>query len=75
VLAVSLGVGTLVALTPVPGGGTAAGAVGLAGVLAGLGLSTQAAVAITLANQLVVTFIPALPGWFATRHLLRRNYL
>ena len=75
VLAVSIGIGTLAALIPIPGGGSAAGAVGLAGVLSGLGVPTQAAVAATLANSLVVSYIPALPGWFATRHLIEGNYL
>jgi uncharacterized membrane protein YbhN (UPF0104 family) len=75
VLAVSIGVGTLASLIPIPGGSAAAGALGLTGVLVGLGLSTEAAVAATLANQLTVTYLPAIPGWFATRHLLAHNYL
>lgn len=75
VLAVSIGVGTVASLIPIPGGSAAAGALGLTGVLVGLGLSTEAAVAATLANQLTVTYLPAIPGWFATRHLLARNYL
>ena len=28
-----------------------------------------------LANQLAFYYLPAVPGWFATRHLLRRDYL
>ncbi len=74
-LALSIGIGTLAALIPVPGGATAVGSVGLAGALAALGSPTNIAAAATLANQLVVSYIPAVPGWFATRHLLRHDYL
>jgi hypothetical protein len=28
-----------------------------------------------LANQLVFYYLPAVPGWFATRDLLRRDFL
>ena len=43
-----------------------------AGALAaGLGL----AVAAVLANQLVSSFIPAVPGWFATKNLMNDGYL
>jgi len=28
-----------------------------------------------LANQLVANFIPAVPGWFATRDLMNDGYL
>jgi uncharacterized membrane protein YbhN (UPF0104 family) len=74
-MAVSIGLGTLSSLVPVPGGSAAVGAVGLSGVLVGLGVRTEAAVAITLANQLAVTYLPAIPGWVATRHLLNHGYL
>jgi uncharacterized membrane protein YbhN (UPF0104 family) len=75
VLAVSIGVGSLVALIPVPGGSTAAGAVGLTGILVAFGLPVDVAVAATLTNQLTVTYLPALPGWLATRHLVQHHYL
>jgi tRNA A-37 threonylcarbamoyl transferase component Bud32/uncharacterized membrane protein YbhN (UPF0104 family) len=74
-LAVYIGIGSLAALIPIPGGIAAVGGVGLAAALVGFGVPTNAAVAATLTNQLVVNYIPALPGWFATRHLLRHNYL
>jgi uncharacterized membrane protein YbhN (UPF0104 family) len=73
--ALTIALGSLSALIPVPGGGTAVGAVGLSGLLVGLGIHTQTAVAITLTNQLVVTYLPAIPGWFATRHLISGDYL
>jgi uncharacterized membrane protein YbhN (UPF0104 family) len=73
--ALTIALGTLSALIPVPGGSAAVGAVGLSGLLVGLGIPAQTAVAITLANQLVVTYLPALPGWFATRHLIDGDYL
>jgi tRNA A-37 threonylcarbamoyl transferase component Bud32/uncharacterized membrane protein YbhN (UPF0104 family) len=62
-------------IVPVPGGGTAVGAVGLSGILISVGVPAEAAVAATLLNQLVVTYLPAIPGWMATRHLLKTNYL
>jgi hypothetical protein len=74
-LAVSIGVGTLSALVPIPGGGTAVGSLGIAGALAGLGVSTGVAISAALANQLTVNYLPAAPGWFATRHLLKHDYL
>lgn len=74
-LAVYIGIGSLAALMPIPGGSAVVGGVGLTGVLIGLGVPTDAAVAATLANQLTVNYLPALPGWFATRHLLRHGYL
>ena len=74
-LALSIVLGTVVALIPVPGGATAVGSLGMAGALAALGVPGQVAVAATLLNQLVVNYIPAVPGWFATRHLLPRAYL
>jgi glycosyltransferase 2 family protein len=75
VIAVNIAVGTVAALIPVPGGSTAVGAVGLTGILIGLGVPSEVAVAATLTNQLAVTYIPAIPGWMATRHLLQSNYL
>jgi uncharacterized membrane protein YbhN (UPF0104 family) len=74
-LAVSIAIGTLAALVPVPGGGTAVGSIGMAGALAALGIPTEVAIAATLANQLAVNYIPAAPGWFATRHLIKHDYL
>ena len=40
-----------------------------------LGDRRSVAVAAILANQLVVSFIPAVPGWFATRDMLERGYI
>jgi glycosyltransferase 2 family protein len=74
-LALSIVLGTVVALIPVPGGATAVGSLGMAGAFAALGVPGQVAVAATLLNQLTVNYIPAVPGWFATRHLLMRAYL
>jgi hypothetical protein len=43
--------------------------------LVAAGLSTEVAVAAVLMDQLVASFIPAVPGWFATNDLLKRDYL
>jgi uncharacterized membrane protein YbhN (UPF0104 family) len=65
----------IAALVPIPGGGTALSAVWLSGALVAFGVPQEAAVGAVLANQLVVTYLPAMPGWFATEDLIRRNYL
>jgi undecaprenyl-diphosphatase len=75
VLAVSIAVQTISALVPVSGGGTAVSAVGLSGALVAMGVGRPEAVAAALADQVVISYLPALPGWFATRHLLRNDYL
>jgi len=49
--------------------------VGLSGALVAVGVPQEAAVGAVLANQLVVTYLPAIPGWFATEDLIRRDYL
>ena len=60
---------------PIPGGGTAVGTVGLSAVLVSFGIPDNVAVAAALANQLVYSYLPAIPGWFATKHLFRHDYL
>ena len=62
-------------IVPIPGGGTAVGTVGLSAVLVSFGVPKEVAVAAVLANQLVFNYLPAIPGWFATRDLVRRDYL
>jgi undecaprenyl-diphosphatase len=74
-LAANVGVVTIASIVPVPGGGTAVGTVGLSAVLVSFGVTKEVAVAAVLANQLVFYYLPAVPGWFATRDLVRRDYL
>jgi undecaprenyl-diphosphatase len=71
----SILISTLASLVPIPGGGTAVTSVGMSGALAATGVPVEAAVAAALVNQIVVSYLPALPGWFATRDLLRAQYL
>ncbi|HEX9467866.1 MAG TPA: hypothetical protein VGA11_05635, partial [Acidimicrobiia bacterium] len=73
--AANVGVVTIASIVPIPGGGTAVGTVGLSAVLVSYGVSEQVAVAAVLANQLVFYYLPAVPGWFVTRQLARRDYL
>ena len=47
----------------------------MSGALTAAGVPTEAAVAAALVNQVVVSYLPALPGWPATRDLLRAQYL
>jgi undecaprenyl-diphosphatase len=68
-------IGTIASLIPIPGGGTAVTSVGMSGALAAAGVPIEAAVAAALVNQIVAIYLPAVPGWFATRDLLRAEYL
>jgi uncharacterized membrane protein YbhN (UPF0104 family) len=74
-LAANVGVVTIASIVPIPGGGTAVGTVGLSAVLVSFGVPRDIAVAAVLANQLAYYYLPAVPGWFATRDLIRRDYL
>lgn len=74
-LAANVGVVTVASIVPIPGGGNAVGTVGLAAALVAFGVNKDVAVAAVLANQLVYFYIPALPGWFATEHLVHHEYL
>jgi uncharacterized membrane protein YbhN (UPF0104 family) len=75
VIAVAVGISGIAALVPIPGGGTAVSAVGMSGALVALGVPQVAAVGAVLANQVVATYLPAIPGWFATRDLVKRDHL
>jgi undecaprenyl-diphosphatase len=74
-LALSIFFGQVAALIPIPGGGTAVSSVGISGALTGFGIHAEAAVAAVLLNQVVVSYLPAIPGWVATNHLLHHDYL
>jgi glycosyltransferase 2 family protein len=74
-LAANVGVITVASIVPIPGGGSAVGTVGLTAVLVAFGVPKDVAVAAVIANQLIYFYLPAIPGWFATRDLARRDYL
>jgi uncharacterized membrane protein YbhN (UPF0104 family) len=74
-LVANLVVGTVASLIPVPGGNTLVAAVGLSTALAALGVPDAVAVAGVITQQLVSTYLPALPGWFATNDMLHRGLL
>jgi undecaprenyl-diphosphatase len=75
VIALDLGISSIAALVPIPGGGTAVSAVGMSAGLVALGVAQEAAIGAVLANQIVATYLPAIPGWFATRDLAKRDWL
>lgn len=75
VIAVAVGISGIAALVPIPGGGTAVSAVGMSGALVALGVGQVTAVGAVLANQVVATYLPAIPGWFATGDLVKRDHL
>ena len=70
-LVVNIVVGTLASLIPIPGGNTLVSAVGLSAALVAFGVSDSAAVAAVLTQQIIATYLPAIPGWFATNDMLR----
>jgi undecaprenyl-diphosphatase len=74
-LALNIGISLIASLVPVPGGGTAVSAIGLAGMLTAFGVPESATAAAVLTHQLAVSYVPAVPGWFATRELLHRKLL
>ncbi len=74
-LAVQITVTTIASLVPVPGGSTAVGSVGLSGALALFGVPQDVAVAAVLTNQVVSTYLPAIPGWIATQKMTDRDLL
>jgi uncharacterized membrane protein YbhN (UPF0104 family) len=74
-LVANLVVGTVASLIPVPGGNTLVAAVGLSAALTAFGVSETVAVAAVITQQLIATFLPALPGWFATNDMLHHGYL
>jgi uncharacterized membrane protein YbhN (UPF0104 family) len=74
-LAANIAIMTVASIVPIPGGGAAVGTVGLSAVLVSFGVAQQVAVATALANQVIYYYLPAIPGWIATKHLLRHDYL
>ena len=58
-----------------PGGGAAVTSVGMSGALAAAGVPIEVAVAASLVNQIIGSYLPAIPGWFATNDLIHADYL
>ncbi len=75
VLAAYIAINTIAAIVPIPGGGTAVSSVGLSGALVAFGVREEIAIAAVLVNQIIYNYLPAIPGWFATRDLARHDYL
>jgi glycosyltransferase 2 family protein len=74
-LALNIGISTIAGLVPVPGADTAVSTLGMSGALVAIGLSEPVAAAAVLTNTVVTAYLPALPGWFATNHLVRHDQL
>ena len=74
-LAYNIGISTIASLIPVPGGGAAVSSIGMSGALVTLGVPEAVAVAAILTQQLVVSYIPAIPGWWASNDLLKRSVI
>lgn len=74
-LAANIGISTIASLVPVPGGNTAVASIGMSGALVALGVPESVAVAAILTQQLVVSYVPAFPGWLASNDLLKRGLI
>jgi uncharacterized membrane protein YbhN (UPF0104 family) len=74
-LTTNIVVGTVASLIPVPGGNTLVSTIGLSTALVAFGLPEPVAVAAVISQQLIATYLPALPGWFATNDMLRHRLL
>ncbi|MBV8561065.1 MAG: hypothetical protein JO050_09835, partial [Acidimicrobiia bacterium] len=58
-----------------PGGATAVSAIGLSGMLVTLGVPTAAATGAVLSQKIVISYLPAIPGWFASNDLAHQGLL
>jgi hypothetical protein len=47
----------------------------MSAALVAVGVDGPAAAAAVVANTLVMDYVPAVPGWFATNRMVRRGYL
>ncbi len=74
-LATNIGISLIASLVPLPGGGNAVSAIGLSGIMVALGVPAAAATAAVVAHQLAVSYLPAIPGWFASNDLVRKGLL
>lgn len=74
-LAMNIGIGTLAAMVPAPGGNAAVSTVGLSSALVAIGLPREVSMAAELTNECVVTYLPAALGRVATRDLIRSDSL
>jgi uncharacterized membrane protein YbhN (UPF0104 family) len=75
VLLAHTGINTVAAFVPIPGGGAAVGTIGITGILVAFGVPDSVAVAAVLTSQVVGSYLPAIPGWLATRDMLARGEL
>ncbi len=75
ILVINIGIGTIASLVPIPGGSVAVSSIGFSGALTAFGVPTDVAVSAILTHQIVVSYVPAVVGWFATTDMIRRDYL
>jgi undecaprenyl-diphosphatase len=72
-IAINIGISLIASLVPFPGGATAVSAIGLSGMLVSLGVPTAAATGAVLSQKIVVSYLPAIPGWVASNDLARKG--
>ncbi|MEO6467756.1 MAG: lysylphosphatidylglycerol synthase domain-containing protein [Acidimicrobiia bacterium] len=74
-LALQVGISVIAGLVPIPGLDTAVSTLSMSGALVAVGVDGSAAAAAVVTNTLVVSYLPAIPGWWATNSLVRRGQL
>ncbi|MBV8235856.1 MAG: flippase-like domain-containing protein, partial [Acidimicrobiia bacterium] len=74
-IALNIGISLIASLVPLPGGATAVSAIGLSGMLVTLGVPTAAATGAVLSQKIVISYLPAIPGWFASNDLAHQGLL
>ncbi|MBV8305783.1 MAG: flippase-like domain-containing protein [Acidimicrobiia bacterium] len=74
-IALNIGISLIASLVPFPGGATAVSAIGLSGMLVTLGVPTAAATGAVLSQKIVISYLPAIPGWFASNDLAHQGLL
>ena len=74
-IALNIGISLIASLVPFPGGATAVSAIGLSGMLVSLGVPTAAATGAVLSQKVVISYLPAIPGWLASNDLARKGIL
>jgi uncharacterized protein (TIRG00374 family) len=74
VVFVSVGVGLLAGLAPVPGGIGVAEAL-LTALLTAIGIPAESAFSVAITFRLVTSYLPPVLGWFSLRWLTDHGYL
>jgi hypothetical protein len=74
-VAINIGITLIASLVLFPGGGTAVSAVGISGLLTALGVPAAGGICRGDRTPARGSYLPAIPGWFATNDLVKKRML